>query len=272
MEKTIYSYLREFEMNIMNSNDLSQPLVVLDLDMTIIGDISVLSLLDSIHFNIYNKILLNQEKFNNCFSKGLLRPKFKELVEFLLEKKYKIVIYTHSTKKWAIRVCEAIQNYIGINFISALFARDDCILPFFEEKSTKSLDHIVKKLQKMNHNVSLNKTIMFDDNNVLCGRERKHLKIIPKYGYIDLTLLCRYNDVGKLEINKNILNILINVKDNLYVPIFENSILVEKNKKIVDCDNIYINLKKMLEDNDKYMNNDNLYSKSYNKQYVLGVY
>jgi|TARA_B110000259_G_scaffold188265_2_gene246057 hypothetical protein len=142
-------------------NYKSTPLVLLlDLDNTIIGDISPqikeYYLIKDINKKLTkinkNRIKYNTGLLNEELEKYIIRPKFSKFLRNI--NKYdniELFIYTASEKNWANYIIKQIQKVVDYKFNVPIFTRDDLVL---NEKGNykKSINHIkpliIKSLKK----------------------------------------------------------------------------------------------------------------------------
>ena len=176
-------------------------MVIFDLDSTLIGDISILSrqkyFLEK-HFNIS----MMEGDLIIAFKNGLLRPYTKKLIDLLIKHNIIIVIYTMSTREWAQFVLSSLQKYIGYNFISGLFTREDCYLPNFPSNTPKRINYVIDNMQKYGYPVTFENTIIIDDNNVLAQDENsRKIHIIP-YNFLSLDTINNYIDFSEIKKNE----------------------------------------------------------------------
>lgn len=214
-------------------------LFILDLDNTIIGDIS----LNSIEWILINEINKEIKKTNNkkiSYSKykknlendlktNLLRPYFIDFIKYIKQyENVELYIYTASDKKWAEFLIPIIENIIKYKFNRPIFNREHTQI-FKYTKNNKDLNNnlIIKKsinnikpilfsnLKKKYNNLQdaldLNK-IFFVDNT-------KNILLEQEY----FILCSSYNNYNKVDFIRNI------SKDILqkYYPIIEHLLLMK---------------------------------------------
>lgn len=156
--------------------------VILDLDKTIIGDLTDISSYDTLisSFKWNNGLFDSFKKIDdnyimNILQNGLLRPGIVEFIKHLYERcKITIVIYTLSERQWATRILNQIIKIIGYEFFILLLCREDCI-----GNSKKSLTHVIHKLNNLNIIIEKQNLIMYDDNYTV----KTNLILVPKYTY-----------------------------------------------------------------------------------------
>lgn len=163
--------------------------VILDLDKTIIGDLTDISSYDTLinAFNWKNNLYDSFKKIDDTFimnilQNGLLRPDIINFIHHLYIKcGINIVIYTLSEREWASRILNQITKIIGYKFFCLLLCREDCI------NNNKSIIHVIRKLNDININVELQNILMYDDNRTV----KTNLVLVPKYNYKPLFNMIR---------------------------------------------------------------------------------
>ena len=177
-------------------------MVIFDLDSTLIGDISILSKQKTFLEKFYN-IQMNESDIIIALKNGLLRPYTKKLINLLVKHNILIVVYTMSTKEWATFVINALQKYIGYNFVSGLFTREDCLLPSFPKHAFKRIKYVVHRMQKYGFPVTYPNTILIDDNNVLAKDENSRKIHIVPYNFVSLDTISEYIEIKEIKKNKS---------------------------------------------------------------------
>lgn len=168
--------------------------VVLDLDGTIIGDITP----QIASYDICNQIKLNggtlNYKFKDLSGKllgGIIRPYFGEFIKKLQLNipHVEFFIYTASEKKWALYIIKAIENACKIKFNRPIFTRSNCVQIDKEyRKSLKLVKPMIFRALKKKHHLQsvadLNDRIMVVDNmDVYNSSETKYHIHCKTYDY-----------------------------------------------------------------------------------------
>lgn len=214
---------------------------IFDIDNCIIGNIEY----PLYEYELYNLIKKNSKKneiikkkkyinFINILNKGLLRPYFKEFINFI-KKKYKnveIYVYTNSSYSWTYGgLVYNIEKSANIKFNKPFFTRENSNLNL--SKSLKNVFKIIlnklkKKYPLLNYKKNISKTfnnnIIFIDNikDNLADYPNKQLTC-PEYNFSKY-----YNVIKKIKKKYNMeKNILNNNKIKNYIK------LNNKNKKIL---------------------------------------
>mmetsp|Transcript_50810 Transcript_50810/g.158752 ORF Transcript_50810/g.158752 Transcript_50810/m.158752 type:complete len:450 (-) Transcript_50810:478-1827(-) len=177
-------------------------LVVFDMDRTMVGDLVALSDRDNIETNVDwtwwpegRHHGLNADEIVPFLKRGMLRPGLISMIQYLREIGATIVVYTHSERAWASKVCAAMEEVAGFKFIYRLFSRQDCKDGHPEFAARKSLQFVCDELSKDSGMswVSISRTIMFDDDgNVLGGGDQCRLIRVPTYDYWEP---CQWDEV-----------------------------------------------------------------------------
>lgn len=173
----------------------SLPLViVIDLDGTIIGDITP----QIITFELAKSFKTAGVKFVHDMTNlklklksGIIRPYFDTFVKSLNQMgNIEFFVYTASEKTWAEFIVKHIESATGIKINRPIFARNFCIN--HEREYKKGLSYIrgsIAKALKKKYNVSfsssdlLDNILIVDNNNVYPNGDNKHLILCPTYGY-----------------------------------------------------------------------------------------
>lgn len=175
---------------------MSLPLVIIiDLDGTIIGDISPQIASHDLAKNLKGhpgKYVFDMKQFKSTLSSGLIRPHFETFLKSLQAhyRNIEFFIYTASEKTWAEFVVKNIENVLGFKFNRPLFTRRECIV---HEKDYKKGLCIVRKSiinsLKKKYGITYDKKdiasniLLIDNNNVYQGQDSKHLLLCPSYNY-----------------------------------------------------------------------------------------
>lgn len=168
---------------------------IFDIDGTIIGYIHQ-QILEWELLNIIDNSLINKFDITEDLNNGMLRPYFKEFIDFI-NKKYKnveIFVYTNSTFKWATYgIIPNIQKTINNKINKPYFTRND------SNSSQKLLgnlyDTIIEQLISKYPSLKLdkNKEFVFKNQLVFIDDIKDNLKdypqkqiLCPEYNYIDI--------------------------------------------------------------------------------------
>jgi hypothetical protein len=171
-------------------------IIVIDLDGTIIGDITP----QIMTFDLVKNFKLAGYKFTHDIvdlrsklKSGLVRPYFERFITSLSKSiPVEFFIYTASEKTWAELVIKNIEASYDIKFNRPIFARHYCIYSEKDREYKKSLSlirpSIIKFLKKKYHvsftKHDLQKSIMIVDNtNVYHSNDQKNLLLCPTYNY-----------------------------------------------------------------------------------------
>ncbi len=175
----------------MPSNELetTKPLIVLDLDLTIIGDVKLLLALNRIYCKFYDhdEWFFTEDDFIELLKDGLLRPGFKEFIEKLYKRSI-IIIYTLSNRVWAEFVVKCIKKHIGIDFVSVLLTEEDTVDGF------KSIPVALKQLSENNINIDASKILVVDDNPKYKDDHKFVINKIKAYPYLAFKFVSKLLD------------------------------------------------------------------------------
>lgn len=204
--------------NVKERNMSNLPLIIiLDLDGTIIGNISpqiiLHDILDELKDNGVKHSYKNRD-FQNVLSNGLIRPYFTDFIKTLQKKipHIEFFIYTASETKWGNYVIRQIENTINSKFNRPIFTRSDCIIDKDISKClTKISPKIVKSLKKRYSQLSLKniveQIIVIDNNSVYKKQlDASKLLLCPTYDYIYLENIPQYilhNDYNEHYVSIN---------------------------------------------------------------------
>lgn len=174
------------------------PLVVLlDLDGTIIGDITP----QIISFELARSLKASGAKsspdgsdLKTKLKSGLVRPFFDTFIKTLNASNtpFEVFIYTASEKTWAEYVIKTIESTYGIKFNRPIFSRQYCIFDPKDREYKKGISLIrptLLKALKKKYSVSFTKQdlsqniLIIDNNNVYHSADHKHLLLCPTYNY-----------------------------------------------------------------------------------------
>lgn len=168
---------------------MSLPILILDLDGTIIGDISYIGIL----YNL-NKLLKKQNIKNNEINKyisnlyneksSLVRPYFCDFINHIKKQipSILIYIYTASEKVWANTEMKIIEKNCNIKFERPIFTREYCIIKNNVcSKSLSKIFPIIKKKHK--ERVDIDNIFIIDNNNVYIDI-KNNISICPHYNFL----------------------------------------------------------------------------------------
>jgi hypothetical protein len=168
--------------------------LVLDLDGTIVGDVSdhivewiVLQTVRDKAAGAQRMHAFNRT-FRSCLMAGLLRPYFGEFMSAVASHHgIEVFVYTASTKDWAPVVIHNVEQCTGVRFQRPLFTRDHC-LPGPVPKSLQSIKPLVfrtlkKKYVRLSSPTDLDgRMVMIDNTDVLA--ERTSWIPCPTYDFV----------------------------------------------------------------------------------------
>ena len=171
--------------------------VILDLDGTIIGDISP----QITSFELAKSMKSSGAKYSQDTSDfkaklkvGLVRPFFDTFIKSLSANHIPVefFIYTASEKSWAEYVVKNIESTFNIKFNRPVFTRQYCFFDAKDREYKKSLSLVrstlLKALRKKysvhftKQDISKN-LLIIDNNNVYHPNDQKHLLLCPTYNY-----------------------------------------------------------------------------------------
>ena len=224
---------------------------IFDIDQTIIGDIHY-QLLEYELLEIINPSLLKDFNITNELNNGMLRPYFKEFVNFIINK-YKnveIYVYTNSLYLWSINgLIPNIQNVLDFEINKPYFTRDDSnnlnkLLGNIYDNIINNLEHKYPLLKN-----DKNKKYVFDNQLVFIDDVKENLKDYPQkqilcpkyncndYNDIKLKLMNKYNIKEEEFDKKNVLKFF----DKNNIPIYnKNGSIYQKNKINQDLLNLLL--------------------------------
>lgn len=236
---------------------MSDPVLIIDLDNTILGNIHYLLLSHNMLVNFNGgknmksiKSLYKEESY--VIRKGFI--KFMRDVRHKFEN-IKIYVYTASMKVWANKQIKWIEQNNSIHFDRPIFCRDDCEI--VDGIVCKSINKIKKRIKG-----NLDNMLIIDNFDIFIDHKNCFLKC-PSYNYIYFIDMWKYvsNEmlknpqmleyIKKLALKKHI-NPILPSTDNLeskiryhrwYVKKYEN--LHKNNSKYMN-DNFWIGLIKIM--------------------------
>jgi hypothetical protein len=153
------------------------PTLILDLDNTIIGNITYQLLAHT----LCNKVKKNCGMVANCYNEktGIIRPYFCKFIYIIREKfpDIKIYVYTASQKDWALKEIKWIEKCCNLKFDRPILTRDDCIE--MDNSYYKSIQKISKRIKTLDKN----NILIIDNNDVFVDCKESFIKC-PDYNYI----------------------------------------------------------------------------------------
>ena len=165
----------------------SKPLIVIiDLDGTMIGDITPQLLLQDIKSTCKNVRFSNKDLFDR-FDKGLLRPGIDTFIKHVKKMipHIEFYVYTASDEQWANYVITNIEKHLSIRFNRPIFTRNHCFL--VNGGMLKCFKHIMpfiqRSLQKKygkKFDVT-NRVLLIDNTKVYQPNEQHMLLHCPTY-------------------------------------------------------------------------------------------
>lgn len=173
----------------------SFPLVVIiDLDGTIIGDITPQIMTFEVTKALKttgDKVSYDMNDLRMKLRTGLLRPYFESFLSTLNSSmNVEFFVYTASEKTWAELVIKNVEAVTGIKFNRPLFSRNFCIQQDREyKKGLYFVKASILKTLKKKYGVTFtgkdlsSNFLIVDNNNVYPTADHKHLIVCPTYGY-----------------------------------------------------------------------------------------
>ena len=153
------------------------PVLILDLDNTIIGNITYQLLAHS----LCNKACKNSTLVTNCYNEksGVIRPGFCYFIATIRNKipDIKIYVYTASQKDWALKEIKWIEKCCNLKFDRPVLTRDDCI------EMNNSYYKSIKKISKKIKYIDRNDILIIDNNDVFIDYKESFIKC-SDYNYI----------------------------------------------------------------------------------------
>jgi hypothetical protein len=207
---------------------------IFDIDNTIIGNIHHQYIEYNLLENI-NTLLIKDFDITDILNNGMLRPYFKDFIDFIY-KKYKnveIYVYTNSSFEWInYGLIDNIQKSINYKINKPYFTRDDS--NYYKKKLLGNLYDIIinsliakypsLKSQKNKEFVFKNQIVFIDDiKNNLKDYPQKQI-LCPEYNYIDVydmktRLINKYN-IGEDVFDKEI---VLSLFENDYLPLYNKN-------------------------------------------------
>eukprot|EP00294_Goniomonas_avonlea_P000882 CAMPEP_0114548542 /NCGR_PEP_ID=MMETSP0114-20121206/5039_1 /TAXON_ID=31324 /ORGANISM="Goniomonas sp, Strain m" /LENGTH=551 /DNA_ID=CAMNT_0001733143 /DNA_START=111 /DNA_END=1766 /DNA_ORIENTATION=+ len=165
------------------------PIIIFDLDQTLVGDLQPHSDRDNLEANLPWSMWpqgqhrgVSQQELVELLDAGMMRPGTKQLIQDLKKQNAVIVIYTHSEQKWAQKVVAALQACVGTPFVHRLFTRQDCRDGHPEWTAKKCLLFVLAELGL--EASDLGRVIMFEDDPLAVPvSQRSRLAVVPPYTF-----------------------------------------------------------------------------------------
>ncbi len=176
-----------------NKNDYPY-IFILDIDGTMIGDITPQIMLYELNLTLKDKHLkINSKEFENKLISGILRPNLDAFLKKMSETfhdKCEFFIYTSAEKQWTCFLIPHIERILKIKFNRPLFTRDNCQLinGDYKKSLTKILPKITstlyKKYGKLDQKTIKERLLIIDNNgSVYDDNDKKNLLVCPTYDY-----------------------------------------------------------------------------------------
>lgn len=173
----------------MNS---STTVILIDLDGTIIGDISQQIISFELWKGLKNscsKYTFDLADFRDKLKHGMIRPGFDIFLKTIKNHfgNLDVFVYTASEKSWAEFVVKQVETVLGFKFNRPIFSRDNCVQKDREYK--KSVSFVKKQMirsinRKYRSQVTnVQSLLIIDNNNVYGSSDQKHLLLCPSYNY-----------------------------------------------------------------------------------------
>ena len=182
------------------------PVILLDIDGTLIGDITPQVVL----YDLMNRIKqtkglksskpqMSVKDLQDKLREGIVRPYFKTFIHEMYSHGVEVFIYTASEKKWAEFLIKNIEVAYNIKFNRPLFTRNNCKLEHGEylKNVTTVLPQITKCLNKKYNahfkpNDIRNNVMLVDNNNVYVKTDTDKLVLCTTYKYSCPENICAY--------------------------------------------------------------------------------
>lgn len=153
-----------------------KPLIILDLDLTVIGSVAILLDINKVHMKTNMSWIVNESQFIKFLEEGLLRPYFKEYIMKMKDNNI-FAVYTLSNRMWANFVIAAIEKFIGIKFVEVLLVAEDAVV------GRKSVGHVLDALEKKGVQVDMTDITIIDDNPTYTEEPLLQVKVVRVMGY-----------------------------------------------------------------------------------------
>ncbi len=241
----------------MSSFSQTPLVILLDIDGTLIGDITPQVLMYELSNRLKGQIRLQnmnknvQDKLRN----GIVRPHFKQFFTDLSYYGVEFFIYTASEKKWAEYIVKQIESAYNIKFNRPIFTRNNCEVTNREyKKSIASIKPALykclkKKYPSLKVDDLKNKIMAIDNNQVYNSQESKQLLHCTTYDY-------SLPENIVLNVNKNIFEKHTNMINSILMSYFSgfkyttNYLRFEKQFYFKYIDDLTVALRKGQDDQD----------------------
>lgn len=159
-------------------------IVILDIDGTILGDVSPqillyeLSKIKELNIKITKKFIINRLK------QGIIRKGFKSFIKN--SKNIEFFIYTAADHRWAIFIVKCIEEVLNITFNKPIFSRNNCLI--INNNLKKDINVIKEKIilslsKKYNKPISLENIMMIDNTKDVYNTYNDNLLVCNTYNY-----------------------------------------------------------------------------------------
>jgi hypothetical protein len=235
-------------------------LIIIDLDGTIIGDITP----QIISFELVKTLRRSSLKypfdvkdFKQKLKSGLLRPHFESFIKGLNSTvpNVEFFVYTASEKIWAEFVIKNIESIIGFKFNRPIFSRNFCVSQDREYRKANQyvMPSISKCLKKKYGKVFDKKDLaknmlIIDNNNVYHLHDQRNLLICPTYNYRVPENVAGNIKQELFKANSGVINNIL----RKYVPISNTHDYISFQKEFYSYYLQYLTL--VLKSNVKYVN------------------
>lgn len=153
------------------------PTLILDLDNTIIGNITY----QLLSHTLCSKVGKNCPLVANCYHEksGIIRPNFCKFIYMIREKfpDIKVHVYTASQKDWALKEIKWIEKCCNLKFDRPILTREDCV------EMNNSYFKSIKKISKRLKNIDTNNILIIDNNDVFIDCKESFIRC-PDYNYM----------------------------------------------------------------------------------------
>jgi hypothetical protein len=236
--------------------------VLLDLDKTLIGDVSPqveeYSIINNINVELQTlgqkKIPYNKKKLENELRNGIIRPYLQKFINLLKTyENVEVFIYTASDDKWAKTIIPVIEKILNYKFNKPLLTRNNIIVKNNQlRKSIKVIKPLIFKSLKNKYNMddvdNLKYIMLFDDTKNVLLENSKQIKVKP-YNYMNQTDYLS-------NMNKNVIR--------RFYPVIEHILNLKHSPDINGFYSRYYNFLRIrylyVENNNKKYVNDNVWN------------
>jgi len=224
------------------------PTLILDLDNTIIGNITY----QLLTFNLCKKAS-KLPPITNCYNEksGIIRSGFVQFIRTLLMAipDVKIYVYTASQKEWALKEIKWIEKCCNIKFDRPILTRTDCLE--INGDFYKSINKINKKIK----HITAENLLIIDNNDIFIDCKENFIKC-PSYNYIYFVDMWKSIPEKCLN-NDDVSNFILKlIKDGYMNPFNVVDINTDMDKSIKSLDWFQKKLVKINKNNKKYLNDN----------------